>query len=367
VAGRPDRLRRADGFTVLELLVSVAIMLVVAGAAFELASPANGVFSAQPEVSDMQQRLRVSADALHRDLVMAGAGTYSGAIAGTLLNFFAPVLPYRVGAFNSDPGLSFFTNRITIMYVPNTASQTTLREAMPQPSSEIKVNAEPGCPSGDPLCGFQEGMRCVIFDDTGAFDTFTITQVQSDALHLQHRPPNPDFSKKYTPAENARISQVETHVYYVDQATNQLRHYDGWLEDIALADNVAALEIRYFGDPPPPAAPRPKPGLSNCVFDAAGNPTMPQLAATSGSLVPLPQAILTDGPLCGVAPNQFHADLYRVRQISVRLRTQVAQRWMRGTDPQLFTNPGTATAGTTFVPDFEMSFEVSPRNLNLTR
>ena len=355
------------GFTVAEMLIAMTIMLIIAGAAFQLASPANGRFASQPEAADMQQRMRVATDALDKDLVMAGAGTYSGAIAGTLLNFFAPITPYRVGAIASDPGLSFFVDKLTIMYVPNTASQTTVRDPMPQPSSEIKVNQEPGCPVADPLCGFHEGMRCVIFDDTGAFDVFTITEVQSDALHLQHRPPNPDFSKKYDPAENARIAQVESHVYWVDHTTNQLKHYDGWLNDTPLVDNVVALEVQYFGDPAPPTMPKPKPGNANCLYDAAGTALLPTLPATSGSLVPLPAAMLTDGPVCGVAPNQFDADLYRVRKVSVRLRMQAASPSLRGQDPLLFTNPGTAVGGNTFVPDFELSFEVAPRNMNLTR
>ena len=45
-------------------------------------NPAQGTFRVQPEVSDLQQRLRVGIDTLQKDLVMAGAGTYNGEAAG---------------------------------------------------------------------------------------------------------------------------------------------------------------------------------------------------------------------------------------------------------------------------------------------
>ena len=106
-----------------------------------------GSFQTQPEVADMQQRLRVGTDRLYNGIVVAGAGIYSGAAVGTLGQFFAPVLPYLVGPLHNDPGSGVFfrDDAITIFHVPTTASQCTIRDKMPQPSSEVKVNAEPGC------------------------------------------------------------------------------------------------------------------------------------------------------------------------------------------------------------------------------
>lgn len=363
-----SRLRATAGFSLIELLVSIVIMLVITTAIFSMMDPSRGTARAQTEVSDQQQRMRVAADTITKDLIMAGAGTYSGAIAGTLANFFAPVLPYVDGAlFPGNGALRFEPDQITIAYVPNTAAQTRVRDPMPQPSSEVKVDAQPGCPAGDALCGFHEGMRVVIFDDTGAYDFFTITEVQTDALHLQHRPPNPDFSKAYTPAENARIAQVETHAYLLDRAGNEFQHYTGWTDPPeAVAGDSVDFRVQYFGDPNPPLAPRPAIGASNCVFDAAGDPRLPVLPSDGASLVELSPAMLTDGPVCGVGMNQFDADLYRVRKVRVSFRMQVAAQDLRGTG-EWFASPGTARGGTRFAPDYTMSFEVAPRNLNLTR
>ena len=184
-----------QGFTIVEMLVATAIMLAVTAATFQLMNPAQGMFAAQPEVSDMQQRMRIGVETLYKDLVMAGAGTYSGSATGSLGNYFAPIVPYRMGNVTPDPPGSFKTNAITLMYVPPTSAQTTIADPMPTPSAELKVTAQPGCPSSDDLCGFKTGMTVLIFDATGSFDTFNITNVQSSALHLQHR--GEDLNKPY--------------------------------------------------------------------------------------------------------------------------------------------------------------------------
>ena len=371
------------GFTITEMLVVVAIMLIVTGAIFALVDPSHGTFRAQPEVADMQQRMRVATDQLSKDLIMAGAGTYSGAITGALSNFFAPIMPFCMGTLcgttlPSDPSGRYYPEWITISYVPNTAAQTRVRDPMPQPSAEIKVEAQPGCPAGDLLCGFRQGMRVLIYDDTGTFDFFTVTEVQEASLHLQHRPPiNPEnFSKRYTPAENARIAQVETHTYFIDRPGDdptclqgcQLMHYWGDnREPEPLVDNAVDLRFQYFGDPNPPLAPRPPVGGVNCIFDAGGTSTMPTLPSDGSSLVELPEALIKAGPLCGMPPNQFDADLYRIRKVRVLVRIQTPLGDLRGGDPFLFHSPGTSSGGRRFVPDYELTFEVAPRNMNLTR
>ena len=46
---------------------------------------------------------------------------------------------------------------------------------------------------------------------------------------------------------------------------------------------------------------------------------------------------------------------------------QVGSSSLRGTDTTLFTNPGNASGGERYVPDYTVSFEMTPRNLNLAR
>ena len=114
----------------IELLVSSLIMVVVTGAIFSLMNPAQGTFQVQPEVSDLQQRLRVGVDSLQKDLVMAGAGTYAGQSAGALNYFIAPIMPYKAFGATTDPaqGTFFRTDAISLIYVPPTPSQTTISQ-----------------------------------------------------------------------------------------------------------------------------------------------------------------------------------------------------------------------------------------------
>jgi hypothetical protein len=366
--GRPRIVGGEAGFSLIELLISTSIMLVVTGAIFTLMNPAQGNAQAQPEVADIQQRMRVGTDVLFKELIVSGAGPYQGKVTGSLIGYFAPIVPRRVGDTNADPTTgagSFQTDRITLTYVPNSYSQTTIRQAMPPNSAELKVEDQENCPPDeDELCGFEAGMDVIIFDTAGHWDTFTITQVQDSAGHLQHR--GQDLNYSY--AAGSTITQVTTATYYLDRATNQLKKYDGHASEVALVDNVVDLIFQYYGDPSPLTAPKPPLTEANCLYDAAGNLlSQPVLAATDGSLVELTAAMLTDGPYCGSGDNQFDVDLLRVRKVKVTLRMQAASPSLRGTDATRFRNSGTAVGGDRYVPDYQMQFEVSPRNLNLTR
>ena len=359
--------RSEAGYTMAELLVSTAIMITVTGAIFGLMNPAQGSAQAQPEVADMQQRMRVASDTLFKELVMTGAGPYQGATTGSLINFFAPVLPRRTGRVGADPTRgagSFRNDAITLSYIPNSYSQTTISNPMPTVAAELKVFDQPNCPKLRELCGFEAGMQVIIFDTVGNFDTFVITQVQDSAGHLQHR--QQDLNYPYQPG--AQVTQIVSNTYYLDRTTNQLMRYNGANEEMPIADNVVDLRFEYFGDPNPPRFPMPPPGTANCLYDAGGNYIGPPvLTADDGSLASLPAAMLTDGPYCGSGVNEFDADLLRIRKVRVSLRVQASAASLRGSDTTLFSKPGSALGGERTLADYRTSFEVAPRNLNLAR
>lgn len=402
-------LRAERGFTLIEMLVSVAIMVAVTGAIFSLVDPSRGTYDAQPQVSDMQQRLRVGTSLLSNDLVMAGAGaTAGGEKMGSLLNFFAPVMPLRFGWTDSDvaAGVLYRDDAVTLMFIPWDSPHTTVAKGMPQPSSEVIVNPVDGCDESEtnyPLCRFYDGQRAIIFDETGAFDDMTITQVQPAASHLQHNKaiPGNTFSKRYQ--EGSHVAQLLQRTYYFNADTQQLMVYDGYLRDEAVIDNVVDLKFELYGDPRPPFVLDPStlatsygptppklgflPGESqglikewpwgeggNCIFEVdpvtgMHAPRLDDLAPGSQGLVLMTEAMLTDGPFCPQedVPARFDADLYRVRKVGVRVRVQVASAHLRGVAGLLFKNPGTGITARTLVPDQEIRFELTPRNLNLGR
>jgi len=407
--------RRGEaGFSIVEMLIATAIMMVVTAATFGLMNPAHGMFAAQPEVSDMQQRLRIAADTLKKDLLMAGAGTYSGNNKlGSLGQYVATILPDREGNITPDaPGTYKCTtafcsslggsDTITIMYVPPTSAQTTLRDNMPQSSAELKVNQQAGCPSNDKLCGFREGMQVMIFDDTGASDIFSITNVQDEALHIQHK--GQDLSKAY-PQNSTFVTQIAAATYWLKTdtvaETYQLMRYDGYQTDVPIAENIVGMAFEYFADPSPPVLLKsvndpvgpwtnygPKPpdvGVDrasdnwgtgeNCLFMVSGGAHVARtematpLGPVNGPLVKLTPAKLTDGPWCpdAATANRFDADLLRIKKVRVTLRVQVESKSLRGPTGSFFLRGGTATGGARYIPDQEISFEVTPRNLNFGR
>ena len=78
---------------------------------------------------------------------------------------------------------------------------------------------------------------------------------------------------------------------------------------------------------------------------------------------------LADGPW---RPNpgsddRWDADLLRIRTIGVTVRVESAAAALRGPAGLLFTNRGTAADPHAWVPDQQIRFQVSPRNLSLGR
>jgi type II secretory pathway pseudopilin PulG len=396
--------RRNSGFTILEMLVAVVIMMAVTGTIFGLMNPAQGVFEAQPEVSDMQQRLRVVNDAIGHDLMMAGAGTYIGSGAGALYNFFAPVMPYAP----DDPPETFKDNTITLLYIPPTPAQTSVIRVLGNANSqEVRVDKQEQCGDSkhDSLCGFSDEMRVIFFDIDGTWDLTTITQVQDEPSMLQfHTAPGVKLSSEYD-SGYAVVTEISAHTYYLNEvpATNtyQLMHWDGYQTRLPLVDNIIKLQFQYFGDAQPPRlfpgkslaadskppwttyGPRP-PILGtdlheddeygageNCAFQVLDGAHVSRLAVLAEGLheVELTEDELTDGPWC---PNQesatrFDADLLRIRRVRVNMRVQVAQATLRGPAGVLFSKGGTGKLAERLVPDQEITFDIAPRNMNLGR
>ena len=144
------------GFSLIELLVSMAIVLAVTAAMFALVNPAHGVFDLELERIDMQQRLRASADALFKELLVAGAGRTN-----------PPVAPFRRGERNPDAAGSAFSDRLSIAYVPRdgtAADRSTITywlRADPQEASQLM--RYDGRQSDLPLADHVSGLRFEYF------------------------------------------------------------------------------------------------------------------------------------------------------------------------------------------------------------
>jgi Tfp pilus assembly protein PilW len=390
-------MRPAGGFSLVEVVLAMSIALVVTAGLFSMLNPAQGTFATQTELTDMQQRLRVASDTLYKDLLMAGAGAYLGTQTGPLNFFFPPILPSRQGAINDDPPGTFRSDTITLVYVPRTSSQTTISQAMSGTSPELTVEAARGCPQGQALCGFSAGTTVVVFDLTGQAGVFTIADVQGASAHLRMHRENSGI----TFAPGAKIAEASSRTYFLKASTSQLMQYDGSTNaDIPVLDHIVGLAFEYYGDPQPPLltglglddpdgplttyGPRPPPITAqipslgyppgeNCTFAVSGRTHVPRLpvlgSGSATTLVRLTPAQLTDGPWCpdAASVNRFDADLYRVRKLEVTIRVESANAALRGPPGVLFVNGGMSTSGVRWLPDQQVTFQVTPRNLNVSR
>ena len=387
--------RRQHGFSVLEAIVATGLMLLVTASIFSMMHPSQGAFAAEPEVTDMQQRLRVGVDTLSKDLMMAGAGAYQGLHAGPLVYYLPPVLPFRQGAAKNDPPGTFATDRITIISVPSTTAQTTLGDSLSGPTATFTPAVESDCPA-DPatglpakLCGFARNQTVLVYDGSGRYSLYTITSVVDAAATLTvNRPADADST---TFAAGSKIVEASSRTYFLKSATSQLMLSDGAGNDVPVVDNLVGLQFDYYGEALPPMvrqslsdvpattygpAPRtvavaPWDAFENCIFapGAVPSPKLPVLGGGTSGLVPLTAAELTDGPFCpnATTANRWDADLLRIRKIGVTLRVQTAVAALRGPAGILFRRGGTSAGGFRWVPDQELRFDVSPRNLNLAR
>jgi hypothetical protein len=356
------------GVTLSELLVALTIALVVSAGVVKLADDARTFFLVQPEVMDVTQRARVGVDLLIAELTSAGAGASLGADAGPLIRWMPPVIPSRAqGSGASDPAGQVFADRLTIVTAAESVPLVAVRGEMTDPAAAVPIAGpagQAGCPVGDNVCGFRDGMRIAVFDRTTAFDFATLrTPVALPApppgsAQLFHD--SSALTKAFREGDDARVVQIRAVTYYHDAVRNQLRRATGPRADAPVLDDVVGVSFRYFGDRAPPSSPRPSVGSANCLFDAHGVPALPALPADDGDQVELTQALLTDGPWCA----GVDADLYRLRRIRVTLRVQANAAWARGRDPNLFQRPGTGTTIRLLVPDHVITFDVSPRNLS---
>ena len=328
--------------SLLEILIATAVFATSVVPMLYVLSTGQRLARAQPEASDLQQRVRVAADKLQRDLAIAGAGAFLA--PDGLARYVPPIVPARTGLRSSDPELSAVSDRISLFYVPDDGSQATLARDMSSPGDVVTLNAaSPGCVTGG-LCGFTDGMRALVYDPIGiggGYDLFTITgivAISPSECALSHGPPNGPFSQAYR--AGSVVVPIVQRVYHFDAVNRRLMVYDGYQSDMPLVDHVADVRFEYFGQ------------------------------ATSGdgldALEALPLAQLRDGLGLGVAPTRFDPDLLRIRLVRVTLRLDAAADEVRGAGP-VFSRPGRSTSAYSYVPDYEISFDVAPRNMAVRR
>ncbi len=393
----PSAAADARGFSLAEMLVAMLIVLAVLASLLTAVIAAQRLATVQPEMADMQQRLRVGTGALVDDIEMAGAGGPTGCGAGPLYRITAPIRPYRAGLRSPSPPGSFDDRAITVIHIPPSAPVAVTSAAIASPVATVPIAATRGSGMWGEALGFQPGTSVGVFSDGVRAEFFQVVSVRPAELSLHHM--GQGLARPV--GAGACVREVRWTTYQFDPgvagAAGLLMRYDGFRSEQPVVDQVVALRFAYFGEADPPAmirdasapdgpwttyGPRPPPPADddpldawgpgeNCVFGSTGIAHVPRLDALgpSGSLVPLTAGRLADGPWCPdvTAPNRFDADLLRIRRVVVTIRFQAVADVLRGPAGVLFARAGLSRSSDMMAPDVEATVDVTPPNLSVAR
>lgn len=369
----------ANGFTVLELLVSTAIIIGILGVALAVVGQARDSLDRDGMGVEAAQRLRAGLDALVRDIRGAGAGAETGAS----LSHAAPVIELLHAAAAAVPD-DHWIAAVRVTSVPADAAQGRLaqRAAAGVP---LQLSPTANC-VGLPVCGFRPDMSVIVFDGSSAFDVVRVESVDPATATIIVAPA---LSRDYE--VGTQIAEIVTSTFDLDadaDGTQRLvrRTAAGAVQPIV--DQVVAFSVEAFGDASPPSAGRsprspptygpvpPDVGVDdprdpwamgeNCaIARAADGWPQPRLVSLGdeGAIVALPPTMLQDGPWCpGSQGTTYDADLFRVRRVDLRLRVEAASARLRGPAGLMFSRGGHGRP-TSWVPDLELHVSIAPPNL----
>lgn len=385
---------RARGFTVIELLISTAIVLAMMGVALVVVSQARDALDRDGMGVETAQRLRAGLDVLRHDLQAAGAGPDVDPRGQELAASLPAIEPLQAAAGDEKRFLS-----LRVISAPAPAAQGRLAEAFTG-GALLVLAPPPDCPAAT-ACGFREGMAVALYDGSGTFDLVDVRGVDpaSPALTIE-----PALSRGY--AAGTRVTEVDVSTFALEvdaDGAGRLTRRTAAGAAQPIVDAVVAFSAEVFGDalppmpgrhpespptygPVPPAAAvdderEPFGPGENCTM-ARGSaatsaspavngvltlvPRMPVLGAT-GTLTQVSLSQLRDGPWCaGPANGVYDADLFRIRRVDLRLRVESAAARLRGPAGLLFTRTGHGRAPS-WVRDLELRVSLTPPNLEPSR
>lgn len=382
---------RDAGFTLAELLMASAVMIVIAGAALALVAPLRALFDSASGSADVSQRLRVGAATLTSDLAKAGSGLVVLDEHGGFGSLLPALLPDELPPVGAAPRpVAWSGSTITLLHVPLSAAQATLASVVTGAFDPLPLAPTPFCAAALAACGFAAGDPVVVFDGTGAWDIVLVSGIADANRSLLHA--SSPLTRPYD--AGAIVARVARRTYTLREepalGSATLVRDEGSGVAQPMFDHVVSFAVEWFADadppvvravdedgwswttygPPPPPVGEEAGGWpegENCAFArSADGEAEPRLAAldTRPVLVRLTANQLTDGPWCPdpLAPARYDADLLRIRQVVVDLRVQVASATLRGPAGALFGRGGTGR-GRVLVPDRQVRFAVAPRSL----
>jgi len=212
--------RHEAGFSLIEMLVVLAISSVIFATIFWTMSFQKMSAQKQTALSDVYENQRFAMDLLSRNIRLAGLNMNSGEFSflgeSAATAGIEPVTPHNDFARGTD--------KINLTYVLDLEDcpPLPLCEEMPTPSSEFKTCEIPQCWVDMPT-----PFWTIITDPTGEHsEVAIITHVQEDSMHIQHNPTgcingycNDNQGLEYLYPEGSTLSMI---------AFKQIAYYLTW-------------------------------------------------------------------------------------------------------------------------------------------
>ena len=182
-----------EGFSLVELLVALAICTLISAAIGAIVPPSRAAFEQTPAALELQQRGRTAIDTIAQAVRSAG---------------ITNVVPPMVLSV-PDPSGERFTRLLAMARTLHAAEG--ILAADQQGSSGDLLLSESSCPAVNDVCGFTRGASVVIADGLGRFDLFTVAATNEGLNSVSS---SVAFAEPY-PAGSLVIA-VDAHTFRLD-------------------------------------------------------------------------------------------------------------------------------------------------------
>jgi hypothetical protein len=213
--------QRFCGFTILEALISTAIMGIIIAAGFTLYLNQQKQWVVQDQIVDAQQNVRVAMDEISRNARMAGCGIFPWGLS-------------PIESRDTNPDTLFLRSN------PFDCIAAIGKNVL---SNELHTRDHPRC--------FDNGSRAYIWDYIGQYEWFTIASVDTNmgqGWYEIHAAQN--LMHIYNKKDNPRVMVFNELKYYIDQTTDPdhpvlMRAINGYPAEV-FAENVEDLQATYI-------------------------------------------------------------------------------------------------------------------------
>ena len=196
------------GFTVIEILIALAIVMLIAGALASVVEPARAAFDRVPAELDLQQRGRTAIEVITQAVRSAGKNVP----ATNALGAFSEIVPAVSVADPEESGDAFATLTVIVPVVDG--AQGVLVVNQPGAGAALTLATAP-CPNVKDVCGFNPGMSAVITDGAGHSDVFVVVSTVVGSRRLTA---DRIFSQPY-PIGSAVI-EIDQHTFSLASQTD---------------------------------------------------------------------------------------------------------------------------------------------------